>query len=96
MKVTLKGQDLELSVTARSVMMLEKETGKTLQDVISGIADGKIPTMTVIASMIKQASKLSEEQVYDLLDENATVYMGIIKLYSEWTQKAFSAAEAGN
>lgn len=96
MELKLNGKEVEVKVTARSVAMLEKETKLTIQDILTPLSEGKIPKLEVVASMVKQSTQLSEEDVYKVLDENPGVLTGIVSLYANWVGKAFAIADSGN
>ncbi len=86
----------DLKVTARAVALFEKETGKTIQDVMDQIAGGKLPSVETIAIMIKAASNKNIDQAYEYIDANQHAYMGTITAYSEWVKTAFAVADSGN
>jgi len=86
----------EVKVTARAVALFEKESGKTIQEFMDGISEGKMPPISTIALLIKSASKMTLEQSLDLLDEEPSSYNSIVKQYTEWCKVAWSAASSGN
>lgn len=94
MKIKLNEKEHDVKVTARSVAMLEKETGKLITDIFS--ATGSIPPMSVVASMIKSATTLTEEECYQSIDEVPGLFTEIIKEYTAWISRAFAISEVGN
>jgi len=94
MKIKLNEKEYDVKVGFRSLSMLEKETGLSLSDIFT--ETGRLPHVRVVASMIKQATTLKEEECYQALDESPSVFAGIIKEYSACAARIFAIGEAGN
>jgi hypothetical protein len=96
MKVTVKKEQHNVNVTARAVMLFEKESKKTIQELMTEIGEGKLPSIETIAMLLKASTKLDFDSCLAAIDENDNVYMDVITAYSTWVGKAFAIAETGN
>jgi len=89
-------KEIEFKVTARSIDLYERETKTTIQELLNDAANGAIPSMFKIVSMIKHATSLKEDECYKILSENDFVLSEIMKLYTELFAKIYNVAKSGN
>jgi hypothetical protein len=87
---------MEFKLTTRMMLAIEKETKKSIGDLIQPIAEGKGLPIATAVSVVKIAKSITEDEALDWMESTEGSVALVVKALNDFTSKAWKVAEAGN